>query len=138
MRLTCPNCGAQYEVDNSVIPDEGRDVQCSGCGQGWFQPGKAAQEASLQTPIAPPDNWEPEDPAAAPETGAAESPDAAPEDDLIGWEEGLEGLADTRQMRPAPRRKPQSPRPSKLRPKLPPAQPAQAPPAMPSPAPLPI
>ena len=37
MRLICPNCDAQYEVDDSVIPEEGRDVQCSNCGQTWFQ-----------------------------------------------------------------------------------------------------
>lgn len=37
MRLICPNCGAQYEVDPDVIPDTGRDVQCSNCGHGWFQ-----------------------------------------------------------------------------------------------------
>lgn len=37
MRLTCPNCGAQYEVPDEVIPSEGRDVQCSNCGDTWFQ-----------------------------------------------------------------------------------------------------
>ncbi|MGO4915284.1 zinc-ribbon domain-containing protein [Pseudogemmobacter sp. W21_MBD1_M6] len=37
MRLICPNCDAQYEVGDGVIPDEGRDVQCSNCGQTWFQ-----------------------------------------------------------------------------------------------------
>jgi predicted Zn finger-like uncharacterized protein len=37
MRLTCPNCGAQYEVPDEVIPDEGRDVQCSNCGDTWYQ-----------------------------------------------------------------------------------------------------
>lgn len=37
MRLICPNCGAQYEVEDSVIPDDGRDVQCSNCGHTWFQ-----------------------------------------------------------------------------------------------------
>lgn len=37
MRLICPNCGAQYEVDDSVIPENGRDVQCSNCGHTWFQ-----------------------------------------------------------------------------------------------------
>ncbi|TDK42305.1 zinc-ribbon domain-containing protein [Antarcticimicrobium luteum] len=36
MRLTCPNCGAQYEVPDEVIPFEGRDVQCSNCGDTWF------------------------------------------------------------------------------------------------------
>ncbi|MEE9387519.1 MAG: zinc-ribbon domain-containing protein [Paracoccaceae bacterium] len=37
MRLICPNCGAQYEVGETVIPDGGRDVQCSNCGHTWFQ-----------------------------------------------------------------------------------------------------
>lgn len=37
MRLTCPNCGAQYEVDETVIPKGGRDVQCSACGHTWYQ-----------------------------------------------------------------------------------------------------
>ena len=37
MRLVCPNCGAQYEVEDSVIPDSGRDVQCSACGHAWYQ-----------------------------------------------------------------------------------------------------
>ena len=37
MRLVCPNCGATYEVDDRVIPEGGRDVQCSNCGHGWFQ-----------------------------------------------------------------------------------------------------
>jgi len=37
MRLICPNCDAQYEVRDDVIPTEGRDVQCSNCGQTWYQ-----------------------------------------------------------------------------------------------------
>lgn len=37
MRLICPNCDAQYEVPDDVIPDTGRDVQCSDCGHTWFQ-----------------------------------------------------------------------------------------------------
>jgi predicted Zn finger-like uncharacterized protein len=37
MRLVCPNCGAQYEVDDRVIPESGRDVQCSACGHAWYQ-----------------------------------------------------------------------------------------------------
>lgn len=37
MRLTCPNCKAQYEVDAAVIPAAGRDVQCSSCGITWLQ-----------------------------------------------------------------------------------------------------
>jgi predicted Zn finger-like uncharacterized protein len=49
MRLICPNCDAQYEVDDSVIPEGGRDVQCSNCGHAWYQPSaeqvRAAEEA---------------------------------------------------------------------------------------------
>ncbi len=37
MRLVCPNCDAQYEVPDDVMPVAGRDVQCSNCGQTWFQ-----------------------------------------------------------------------------------------------------
>lgn len=37
MRLICPNCDAEYEVEDSAIPDTGRDVQCSNCGHAWYQ-----------------------------------------------------------------------------------------------------
>ena len=37
MRLICPNCSAQYEIDATLVPDEGRDVQCSNCGHTWFE-----------------------------------------------------------------------------------------------------
>ena len=35
MRLGCPNCGALYEVDDSAIPESGREVQCSACDHRW-------------------------------------------------------------------------------------------------------
>jgi len=37
MRLVCPNCEAQYDLDDALIPAEGRDVQCSNCATTWFQ-----------------------------------------------------------------------------------------------------
>ncbi len=49
MRLLCPNCDAQYEVDDSVIPKDGRDVQCSSCGQTWFQKSASQLEEAKQT-----------------------------------------------------------------------------------------
>lgn len=53
MRLTCPNCGARYEVPDGVIPAAGRDVQCSDCGKTWHQtPGDDGAEAE-DTPPAP-------------------------------------------------------------------------------------
>jgi len=57
MRITCPNCGAQYEVDDALIPETGRDVQCSNCGRGWFQskhedePEQAPAEAATAAPV---------------------------------------------------------------------------------------
>lgn len=51
MRLICPSCGTEYEVEDTAIPPEGRDVQCSNCQTVWFQtagPGiAAAAEESL-------------------------------------------------------------------------------------------
>ena len=50
MRLICPNCDAQYEVPENVIPEHGRDVQCSNCGQTWFQdhPNTIAEREAAQ------------------------------------------------------------------------------------------
>ncbi|MBT56106.1 MAG: hypothetical protein CMF72_22240 [Mameliella sp.] len=67
MRLVCPNCGAQYDVPVEVIPEAGRDVQCSNCGHTWFQkrvsPGSAA----------------PSEPAPIPEPMPETMPDPIPE-----------------------------------------------------------
>lgn len=61
MRLICPNCDAQYEVVIDVIPTEGRDVQCSNCGQTWFQHHpdhmpQAEDEAEIGDDLAEPDD----------------------------------------------------------------------------------
>lgn len=37
MRLICPKCNAQYDIADDVIPEGGRDVQCSSCSHTWFQ-----------------------------------------------------------------------------------------------------
>ena len=36
MIITCPNCNKQFKIDNSLIPDEGRDLQCGSCNNVWF------------------------------------------------------------------------------------------------------
>ncbi len=104
MRLICPNCGAQYAVDERVIPDAGRDVQCSNCGNTWFQvhpkddPGLAAemgyglreltratpkaQAPAAETPSAPPVPEPPvsqPEPEPEPEPGPEFAPEPAPE-----------------------------------------------------------
>ncbi|QPM90683.1 zinc-ribbon domain-containing protein [Pseudooceanicola algae] len=57
MRLTCPNCGAQYDVPGDAIPSAGRDVECSNCEEIWYQtgpgqatPGFAEAAAALAVP----------------------------------------------------------------------------------------
>ena len=36
MIISCPNCNKQFKIDNSLIPDEGRDLQCGSCNNIWF------------------------------------------------------------------------------------------------------
>ena len=36
MIITCPNCNKQFKINNSLIPDEGRDLQCGSCNHIWF------------------------------------------------------------------------------------------------------
>ncbi len=57
MRLVCPNCKAEYEVDDSAIPPTGRDVQCSACSHIWLQApaGGWPEETDADTE----DPWEP-------------------------------------------------------------------------------
>lgn len=71
MRLICPNCGAQYEVGDDVIPAAGRDVQCSNCGHTWFeQPGssEAAEAGDFYAP--------PSEPTSKPQAHAVRPPRA--------------------------------------------------------------
>ena len=56
MRLICPKCNAQYNVADDAIPQGGRDVQCSSCGNTWFQtekPKELSRQVSriLSTPL---------------------------------------------------------------------------------------
>jgi len=44
MLIKCPNCNAQYEVPNDIIPVAGRDVQCSSCSKTWFVTGKSGRK----------------------------------------------------------------------------------------------
>ena len=36
MIITCPNCNKQFKIDSSLIPNEGRDLQCGSCNNIWF------------------------------------------------------------------------------------------------------
>jgi predicted Zn finger-like uncharacterized protein len=86
MRLVCPNCGAQYEVDDRVMPEGGRDVQCSNCGHAWFftPPRPATTKAEdkpepkigVPTPSAPAAE---EAPASEPEPEQSPTTESTPE-----------------------------------------------------------
>jgi len=36
MIISCPNCNKQFKIDNSLIPEVGRDLQCGSCNSIWF------------------------------------------------------------------------------------------------------
>jgi predicted Zn finger-like uncharacterized protein len=88
MRLICPNCDAEYEVDAALIPEGGRDVQCSNCGHAWFQapPEELAARAEEQAlygdaPDEPPAAVPSPPPAAVASPPPASTPWAEDEDD---------------------------------------------------------
>lgn len=84
MRLVCPNCGAQYEVDDKVIPDSGRDVQCSACGHAWYQrpAGQTDEdEPAADLPHEEPISAEEDEAGARPEADAEVEPDDAHDDE---------------------------------------------------------
>ena len=36
MIIICPNCNKQFKINLSLIPDNGRDLQCGSCHHVWF------------------------------------------------------------------------------------------------------
>ncbi len=84
MRLTCPNCGAQYEVPDDVIPEEGRDVQCSNCGDTWFQQAAGfAQAAEGNDADAQEDAPQTQSTAPKASPPVATRPEASPPEDAV-------------------------------------------------------
>ena len=47
MIITCPNCNKQFKIDNSLIPVDGRDLQCGSCEKVWFYRPENESEAPL-------------------------------------------------------------------------------------------
>ena len=124
MRLVCPNCDAEYEVDATVIPDTGRDVQCSNCGHAWFQlpagvEAELAAEEELFTPPPAPqaapadpaiafspesDSEAPDDPADAPPAAEPAAPSRSIDESVLAVlrEEAERELVARRAESPAP------------------------------------
>ena len=47
MIITCPCEKKQFKIDSSLIPQEGRDLQCGSCERVWFYKPKNESEATL-------------------------------------------------------------------------------------------
>ena len=47
MIITCPCDKKQFEIDSSLIPQEGRELQCGSCEKVWFYIPKNESEAAL-------------------------------------------------------------------------------------------
>lgn len=69
MLIVCPSCDAQYQVPESAIPPEGREVQCSSCDTKWHQ--EPASKSAPEPLVARRD---------LPEQSRTVQPDAADED----------------------------------------------------------
>ena len=44
MIISCPNCKKKFQIDATLVPEEGRDLQCGSCKHVWFY--KAENENS--------------------------------------------------------------------------------------------
>ena len=36
MIITCPNCNKKFKIDDTKIPEKGRNLQCGSCNHIWF------------------------------------------------------------------------------------------------------
>jgi predicted Zn finger-like uncharacterized protein len=36
MIITCPNCKKKFQIDATLVPEEGRDLKCGSCKHVWF------------------------------------------------------------------------------------------------------
>ena len=44
MIIVCPNCNKKFEIDNTLIPSEGRMLQCGSCDHKWFYKAEKVKE----------------------------------------------------------------------------------------------
>ena len=44
MIIVCPNCNKKFEIDNALIPSEGRMLQCGSCDHKWFYKAEKIKE----------------------------------------------------------------------------------------------
>jgi len=93
MRLACPNCGAEYEVPDGLVPEGGKHVQCTDCDTRWFVRGGRDEVVSEDQLIERLEKWRPRlvttggaataagavEPAAPPDPEPVPEPEPEPE-----------------------------------------------------------
>tara|TARA_X000001036_G_scaffold77518_1_gene69130 strand:- start:22 stop:507 length:486 start_codon:yes stop_codon:yes gene_type:complete len=47
MIITCPKCKKKFNIDPTLIHDDGRDLQCGSCNHVWFYKAEDEREAPL-------------------------------------------------------------------------------------------
>ncbi len=89
MRITCPSCASEYDIDAAAIGARGRMVRCANCEAEWFQGPIGGEEAAPPPPapsVAP-------DPEPAPQP-APSAPPAIEEPEVV--------VSETPEFDPAP------------------------------------
>ena len=51
MIINCINCNKNFEVESSLIPQEGRTLQCGSCKHEWFYSNNRSNETELKPEI---------------------------------------------------------------------------------------
>ena len=77
MRLTCPNCGAEYDIPEGMLPPAGRHAQCSACHTRWFVRGPAREAVSEDQILSRLESWRPRPVAVPAVSPSTETPAAA-------------------------------------------------------------
>ncbi|SNR39005.1 zinc-ribbon domain-containing protein [Paracoccus sediminis] len=52
IRLICPGCAAEYRIPDTAIPAEGREVECSACGNVWYATATPARPDAADPSVA--------------------------------------------------------------------------------------
>ena len=48
MIITCTNCKKKFNIEPTIIPEDGRDLQCGSCNHVWFYKAEDGREATLK------------------------------------------------------------------------------------------
>ena len=47
MIIHCPNCKKKFQIDPTLLPEEGRDLQCGSCKNIWFYKAESEKSSPL-------------------------------------------------------------------------------------------